>query len=149
MSTCSPQPGAPVRNQGGAPYPEPSGDPPCTNSHHFRSGTKWSAGGSRTHAHGPFAGQCPPRWLSVGQICRRFDHKNRLWARNSVQAVASSQSEVPVCLRLKTPPSVPDAWIRQAHFFHPRRPSSKSPERESSGWPPSHSTRSVCFTRFV
>lgn len=56
-------------------------------------------------------------------------------------AFASSQSGLPVCRRAKTPPSVPEAWIRQAHFFQPRRPSSNSPVRESSAWPPSHSVR--------
>src|ERR1019366_111905 len=41
-----------------------------------------------------------------------FSHK-------ATSALASSQSALPVCLRLNLPPSVPDTWIRQPHFFQP------------------------------
>ena len=59
----------------------------------------------------------------------------------AARALASSQSDLPVCLRLKFPPRVPETRMRQAHFSQPRLPSSNSHERVSSACPPSHSMR--------
>ncbi len=56
-------------------------------------------------------------------------------------AFASSQLVLPVYLRLKVPLRVPDAKIKQPQRFHPFLRSSNSPERDSSGCPPSHSSR--------